>query len=130
MLDKVKEFVATFSYLGPADVTAMFDLVSLRTYKAGEVVLNAGEVNFNIYFVIKGLLRSHVIKTNGDERTVFLASEGLITASSRTFFMSGTGKTRLSSFLSALPSPTLIGLSSLTYRSVVVRGCASETALR
>lgn len=85
MLDKVKAFVATFSYLGPTDVVAIMALASVRSFKAGEVVLNAGDVNFNTYFVIKGLLRSHVIKTNGEERTVFLASERMITTSSRTF---------------------------------------------
>ncbi|MBI1287935.1 MAG: cyclic nucleotide-binding domain-containing protein [Flavobacteriales bacterium] len=85
MLDKVKEFVSAASYLGPQDMAAMIQLVSIRCFKTGEVLLRVDDLNHNMYVVLKGLLRSHVIKTNGEERTVYLASEGMITGSSRTF---------------------------------------------
>lgn len=85
MLEMLKEHFKKYSFLGPKEVATIIDLSRFKSYKQGDVVFDAGDVNYNMYGVLKGLLRSHVVNTNGEERTVFLVSEGMVVSSSRTF---------------------------------------------
>ena len=86
MLEKLKEFYTQFSFLGIKEVALLLDLASIRTVKANETLVRAGDKNYNMFIVLKGMLRNHVVKSNGDERTVFLVSEGMIVGSPRTVF--------------------------------------------
>lgn len=85
MLEKLREEIGRFSFLGAKEAAVLIKLATIRAYKAGDTIVKEGAMDHNSYVVLKGILRSHVLKSNGDERTVYLASEGMLTASSRTF---------------------------------------------
>lgn len=88
MLDKLKEYIASFTYLGVKEVAAMVAACRISNCQRGDFLVASGEVSYKMFFVLSGLLRCHVVKNNGEERTVFLASEGMFVGSPRTL-MSG-----------------------------------------
>jgi len=85
MLEKLKDFYSQFSFLEIKDVALLLEMSSIRTVKTNEVIVRSGDLNYDMFLVLRGMLRAHVVKSNGDERTVHLASEGMIVGSPRTF---------------------------------------------
>ena len=52
-------------------------MVSIKKVSPGERVVQEGELFYFMIFIVKGLLRNYVVAPNGEERTVFLAHEGM-----------------------------------------------------
>jgi CRP-like cAMP-binding protein len=52
------------------------DFITYKNVKKGEILQRKGDVNNEIYFVKKGLLRSYVIDAKGREHTIMFAQEG------------------------------------------------------
>jgi CRP-like cAMP-binding protein len=84
MLENLKAFYAQFSFLRPSDIASLIQISKLRSFEAGEVIVQAGEKHYNFYVVLKGLLRNHIVSTEGDECTIYLATEGMVIGSART----------------------------------------------
>lgn len=76
------DFLKRFRYLNPKDLYNIYNIVSLKKYKAGEIIVSEGDYfHYNIG-ITKGLIRTYVITHDGDERTVRFAREGQNTGSS------------------------------------------------
>lgn len=86
MEESIIEYFRTFPFIGIDDIKLIYSLGKLRRIKAGELVIKAGEINYNGIFVLKGLLRNYVITDEGEERTLLFCKEGEHTGSSSTIF--------------------------------------------
>ena len=67
----------SFPFLDREDVEFLLSISELRSLKIGDVLLKEGETNSNVNLVLSGLLRSYVINSSGDERTVLIAKENM-----------------------------------------------------
>lgn len=81
MFKEAKEFYQTFTFLNLTDIASLVKITRLKRFKAGDVLVNAGDINYDFFIVLKGALRNHVIRTDGEERTVFFAIDGEVTGS-------------------------------------------------
>lgn len=86
MFKEAKEFYQTSTFLNLSDISGLVKITSVKRCKAGDVLAYAGDVNHNLFIVLKGMLRNHIVKTNGEERTMLLSSEGMISGSPKTTF--------------------------------------------
>lgn len=86
MEESIIEHFRAFPFIGFDDIKLIYSLGKLKRIKAGEIIIKAGEINYNAIFVLKGLLRNYVITTDGDERTLLFCKEGDQTGSHSTIF--------------------------------------------
>lgn len=86
MLEKLKEILQFYTFLGPKDIFQLISIVSFKTLKKGEHIVRAGEYNYNVVLVLKGLLKSYVINETGEERTMRFVSDRETCASYQTIF--------------------------------------------
>ena len=86
MEDSIIEYFRTFPFIGLDDIKLIYSLGKLKRIKAGEIIIKAGEINYNGIFVLKGLLRNYVITNDGEERTLLFCKEGDQTGSHSTIF--------------------------------------------
>ena len=86
MEKSVIEYFKNFPFIGLDDLKLIYSLGKLKRIKAGEIIIKAGELNYNGIFVLKGLLRNYVITPDGEERTVLFCKEGDQTGSHSTIF--------------------------------------------
>ncbi|NVK65027.1 MAG: Crp/Fnr family transcriptional regulator [Flavobacteriales bacterium] len=63
----------------------LFSISELRKVQSGDVLLKEGDVNSNVHLVLSGLLRSYVINSSGDEKTVLISKENMRAASLNSF---------------------------------------------
>lgn len=73
-LSKIRD---SFPFLQKEDIEFLFSISELRKVQPGDVLLKEGDVNSNVHLVINGLLRSYVINSSGDERTVLISKENM-----------------------------------------------------
>ena len=59
-----------FTFLRREDMKFLLSISELRKVQTGDILLKEGEINSNVHLVLSGLLRSYVINSLGDERTV------------------------------------------------------------
>ena len=52
------------------------ELITHRSLKKGEILQRKGDLNNEVYFVKRGLLRSYVLGPKGKEHTIMFAQEG------------------------------------------------------
>jgi CRP-like cAMP-binding protein len=57
------------------DINLLLPFVHKKKYKKGEIILQAGEVCRESYFIISGLIRSYYKMKNGAERTYIICKE-------------------------------------------------------
>lgn len=65
-----------FPYLQEEDLMVFFQLAQVKMVQAGEVIIRAGDFNPHSVLVLEGLVRTYVITSAGDERTVLFSAEG------------------------------------------------------
>jgi CRP-like cAMP-binding protein len=70
-----------FPFLESEDIDELLAISKITTLKIGDKLANQGEVNANMHLILKGLLRSYVITSSGEERTVFIAKSKMRIAS-------------------------------------------------
>lgn len=96
--DLIKKYALQFSYLSEQDIIDFIGLSKLKHYPSGYILTNLNEINHNLYFVRKGMVRVYHLNTNGAEKTVHLSWEGSFTVS-------------LESVLNNVPSPYIVETS-------------------
>ncbi|MCB0696137.1 MAG: Crp/Fnr family transcriptional regulator [Chitinophagaceae bacterium] len=84
MLERLKEILNSYTFLGPKDVLQLVSIGNLKRIKKGEHIIHMGEHNYNAIFVILGLLKSYTINENGDEVTLAFVPEKKNIASYKT----------------------------------------------
>lgn len=84
MIENLKQTLKNYSFLGPKEIFKLISISRFKTLKKGEYFVRAGEMNYSIVLVLKGLLRSYIINANGDERTMLFIPEKKNAASYQT----------------------------------------------
>lgn len=84
------------------EMTAIVDLFPIRTFKKGTVLLRAGQVANETYYVHKGLVRQYYL-IDGDEKNTFFYTEGHSVSS----MTSLTSRQPAKHFLACLEESTL-----------------------
>ena len=79
------EIIRNFPFLGMNDIDLLISISEIRSVDSNEILVREGEFNSNVHLVIKGLLRSYVITSLGEERTVLISKEKMRTASLNSF---------------------------------------------
>lgn len=86
-MDKIYiQFFKQFPFVNLEDLKLIYSLGRIKTVKAGERLLNTGDINNMGIFVLKGLLRSFILTANGEERTLLLSKQGMQAGSHATIF--------------------------------------------
>lgn len=86
MEKSIIEYFSTFSFIGLDDIKLISSFGKLKRIKAGEIIIKAGDINYNGIFVLKGLLRNYVLTNEGEDRTLLFCKEGNQTGSHATIF--------------------------------------------
>lgn len=85
MIESMQEYLGRYVSLTTEDNTLLSALIEIRNYDKKVRLLDIGEVEQNLNFVVKGLIRKYFFQ--GKEQVVKgIASEGDILASSVSFF--------------------------------------------
>lgn len=90
MTKPLTEFISRFSILTPEEIKQISELLTVRSYKKGTVLLKEGELSNECFFVLKGCLRQYRMM-DGEEKTV-------------QFYTEEEGVTLFASYTSQLPS--------------------------
>lgn len=69
MKEALRQFIESFQFLTPEEVTVIVDNTILRNTKKGDYLLKQGEVSRECYAVVKGCVREFVLK-EGVEKTI------------------------------------------------------------
>ncbi len=67
----------SFPFLNIESIEILLSISKLRKVEKGDILLKEGDFNSNVHLVLNGLLRSYVINSSGDERTVSIAKENM-----------------------------------------------------
>jgi len=84
VIQEFKNIVSSFSFLSGKDVAVLWNLCSVITVDKGQTLVSAGEMDYNMYYIVSGFARVYVDCEDGEERTVYLAGPGMIVGSSKT----------------------------------------------
>lgn len=66
----LKKILGYYGVLNPVDIFYLASMASFKTFKKGEHLILAGEMNYTCMTVLRGLLRSYIVNEAGDEHTI------------------------------------------------------------
>lgn len=69
------DYLAKYTLLTADERKVMIEFDIFKRYKKGKLLLEEGEYSTNVYFVLKGCIRSYYLK-DGEERTTAFYTEG------------------------------------------------------
>ena len=81
------EYLKQFSFLPLEDLKLVYSLVKIKKVAPGERIVNKGDIFYFGIFIVKGILRTYINLPNGEERTVYLAYEGMQTGCPESIFL-------------------------------------------
>ena len=85
MQDGFVEAFKRFSFLKLQDLIALYKLSSLKTYKKGEFLAREGKYCEHAFLIRSGIVRTYVLASDAEERTIKLAREKEFTSSGASF---------------------------------------------
>jgi CRP-like cAMP-binding protein len=91
MIKEFTDILSQFSFLRPSDVKKLVGIAQLKRYKKGDVVIAAGSRDKNLYLTVKGFFRTYVVRSDGEERTVYLAGPGMGFGSTKSVYRDELG---------------------------------------
>lgn len=91
MYELLKRYINSNISISPGKLEEIASLFRVKQVKRHVILLNAGEVCKELYFVNSGCIRTYYIGQDGRERTRYIAFDGIV-------------GTALSSFISGTPS--------------------------
>lgn len=77
MINPLQEFQNRFSFLSEKEMEVFVSILRPQHYSAGDTVFKIGDKSYSFVLVVNGLLRTFSVNATGDEKTVFLAAEGM-----------------------------------------------------
>lgn len=75
MIEKLKEVYREFSMLNPGDLVLLATIAKIKSFIKGDHIIRIGDLNYHAIFVVKGLLRSYVLDSEGNDRTLLFIAE-------------------------------------------------------
>lgn len=80
-----KEAFDRFRFLKLTDLISLFSICSFKSFKKGEFVVKEGEYCRYAFLIRKGILRTFLLTSGGDQRTIRLAREKEFTSAAQSF---------------------------------------------
>lgn len=74
-----------FKFLKLQDLVSLYRVCSFKSYKKGEILAKSGSYCEYIYFIRKGIIRTYLLTSAGEERTTRLAKENDFTSCANSF---------------------------------------------
>jgi CRP-like cAMP-binding protein len=74
-MTRLREYLNLFAEFTLEDVQAVFSLTRKKTLKAGETLVNAGDMYRKLCYIKSGLMRAYIINSRGEESTLFFRAE-------------------------------------------------------
>ncbi len=68
-------YVSQIAPLSDAEINAIFDLIKVKSYKKGKILLKEGQRQNTCYFVLQGCIRQYYL-IDGEEKTTHFFTEG------------------------------------------------------
>ena len=93
MIDnEFKKAFERFKFLKITDMVKLFGICSFQLFKKGELIAKEGEVCKNAFLIRKGIIRTFILTTEGDQRTIKIAKEGEFTSTGESFLFGNPSK--------------------------------------
>ncbi|MCS5489480.1 Crp/Fnr family transcriptional regulator [Algoriphagus limi] len=108
------EFFKKFSQLNLSDILEIYKISSIKSYKAGEKIAQEGDQFDFALGILKGVIRTYVIKSNGEERTVRIALEKDFTACANCLLNDG----KSNEFLEAVEDCLVIQINTRKFKEL------------
>ncbi len=120
----VKELQNKFPFLKEEDIDLLLSISVIREIPAEKKLVKEGEINANVFLVLKGLLRSFATTSAGEERTILLSKETMRTASINSFLHNSPSEITIESI-----EPSIILIIDSTKFPQLARANENLTAL-
>lgn len=104
MVELFKTYVKEYTYLRVGDLAAIVKLAKFKKYSAGEIVARPDVVFPYTLAIVKGMIRTYIVSTNAEEKTVRFAKENDFTSCSRSFLSNAPS----TEYLQAIEDTTVI----------------------
>jgi len=75
-MQELIELVKSYDFLGPEEFKIMQKASFVQKLKAEEHLFKEGDYFYYACFVLKGVMRAYEVSPEGEERTIYIASEG------------------------------------------------------
>jgi len=75
-MQELIELLKSYDFLGPEELKVIREASKIQHLKAEEHLFKEGDYFYYACFVLKGVMRAYEISPEGEERTVYIASEG------------------------------------------------------
>ncbi|MBR9921044.1 MAG: Crp/Fnr family transcriptional regulator [Bacteroidetes bacterium] len=115
MLDFVLDFFKEYRYLQLADLREIYRISSFETYKAGELIARDRQVFEYAVGIRKGIIRTYLLDSNGDEKTVRLSKKGEFTTCYKSLLFSQPSN----EYLEAVEETKVILISAIRFRELM-----------
>ncbi len=73
------EIFKKFGHLSFTEMAKLYKISRFKTYQPGEIIVKAGDIHPYSIAVLKGVVRTYMIKTSGEEVTVRIVAEKQMT---------------------------------------------------
>jgi len=75
-MQELIELVKSYDFLGPEEFKVIQEASKIQTLKAEEHLFKAGDYFYYAGFILKGVMRAYEVSPEGEERTIYIGSEG------------------------------------------------------
>jgi len=75
-MQELIELLKSYDFLGPEELKVIQEASKIQTLKAEDHLFKAGDYFYYMSFILKGALRLYEISPEGEERTIYIITEG------------------------------------------------------
>ncbi len=84
MVDELIQHLNNYTQLNPDEASLVREIIPVRSFRKGDILLKEGDISSEFYFIIKGCIRLFYT-VNGEEKTAFFYTENHFVSSYRSF---------------------------------------------
>ncbi len=104
-----------FSFLDENEIKLLLSISEIKNIDSNVILVRQGVINSNVHLVLSGLLRSYVITSSGDERTVLISKERMRTVSLNSFLKNEPSEINIES----IEPSTLLIIKSQKFQALI-----------
>jgi len=113
--EKIKSYYQLGDNLSLSDVQEIFDIAQAQTFNTGEHLIKKETIKRELFFILKGIVRSYIINDKGDEITKSLSWENHFVANADTILFNQPSR----SYFEALESTDVLSMDYDQLESIV-----------
>ena len=68
----------TYPFLNAGDIGQLINMSTYQVFKNKEIIIPAGSINQQVFFILSGMVRGYFINKKGEEKNIFLRPEHTI----------------------------------------------------